>query len=827
MSQERTPSDKFLIDFTVDAERFLMFNREGIELAPLQVYTSALIFTPSGSLLRQLFQDEAPTWVSVAPVEQDWDPYLGSINSLLTGQLIGAVVSADGRLTCRTSETGSDGEQHTERIEILESDLSTVAFKVEVDGPAGYYSERHMALLPGGDLVLCHYENIYFYDSKGKLMRELRYEAWVEALAVSPGGDIVIHLEDGTIRVVSAYFQEKAVLHGGTADDMAACFVMLPDGCIISGTANGTLYFWNHPGYLQGTSPARYEVFDAEDKSQWSPSDQDVGDEARSPVELKEPEDPESGTTTRSDKYSLELASSPKGWIASLMKSRRMAAPHIIKLWRAGVKPPRGVECTATIILQDSNIWSMAFLSDDRLVAYVTSNSTQSSALHFWNTSGDLVGYYEASSTINSRRLIPLRGESPRLLVGTHLIDAGLVHVPQVAEHATSLDVYQRMWISTNGTTVVSHMSGWETEDTHIWDVTGRLPALRRILKGVACDCEGRTVTNVLPSNDGTRMAVTSHQDLKHISVRLWDTVSGEQIPLPALEESYPDHPPFGIAFTWDSSTVVWVSGPQENTKKLSCFKVNLANLGDGTVRTLDCSIDGFGGDITEIAEVALSPDARTLAVAVAEGEAGPYGLPNSATLKGVELVDLATGERLKLPKVDDINPADLGRKQMVWSPDGRFLLIRYGLSLGSLESREQVTIWEVGGGDKTKSWTFEIGKGSPAELPFNIFANQADTYCESIFGFHILEALQGTPDHPKYEFGTDNDARYDSLWLKRNGERMIFIPQKYSRAHSPGVSIRPNVCGEEGKLFLAPNGGGLIIWSFSAVGRGEDTSTN
>lgn len=802
-----------------------MFNREGIELAPLQVYASALIFTPSGSLVRQLFQDDAPIWVSVAPIEQDWDPYLGSINDLLTGQLTGAVVSADGRLICRTSDT-QDGEEFTERIEVLQPDLSTVTFKVEIEGPTASFFERRMALLPGGDLVLGHQEKINVYDSKGKLMRELGYEAWVKALAVSPGGDIVIHLEDGTIRILSAYFQEKAILHGGSGDDMAASFAMLPDGSIMSGTADGTLYFWDNPGYLQGSSPIRYEVFDAAKQSQLSPSARDAG-EARSPVEMEEPEDPESGTTTPSDEYSLEMASSPTGWVASLMKSQQMAAPEIIKLWRVSVKSPRGVECVATITLVDSDIASMAFLSDDRLVAYVTSDSTHSDALHFWNTSGDLVGYYETSSTINSWDLIPLRGEKPRLLVGTHLIDAGLVHVPQVAEQATSRNASQLIWISTDGTTVLSHLRGWETEDTHIWDVTGTLPSLRRILKGVACDGGSsgrRTVTQILPSNDGTRMAVTSHRDLEHIGVRLWDTISGERIPLPALEESYPDHPPLGITFTWDSSTVVWVSGPQEYTKKLSSFKVNLANLGDGTVRTIECSIDGFGGDITEIEEIALSPDARTLAVAVAEGEAQPYGIPDSATLKGVELVDLATGERLRLPKVG-INPFDLGRKQMVWSPDGRFLLIRYGLSLGRAESREQVMIWEVGGGDNTKSWTFGIGQGSPAELRSEIFADQADKYCGSTFGFHILEVLQGTLDHPKYEIGTDDDARYSSppLWMRRNGERMIFIPRAYSKADIPRFSIRPNVCGEGGKLFLAPKGGGLMILSFPAVGRGVE----
>ncbi|EYE91369.1 uncharacterized protein EURHEDRAFT_518395 [Aspergillus ruber CBS 135680] len=51
-----------LFELIHDVHRFILFNRGVIENAPLQVYYSALIFSPTHSLTRCLFQDEGPKW---------------------------------------------------------------------------------------------------------------------------------------------------------------------------------------------------------------------------------------------------------------------------------------------------------------------------------------------------------------------------------------------------------------------------------------------------------------------------------------------------------------------------------------------------------------------------------------------------------------------------------------------------------------------------------------------------------------------------------------------------------------------------------------------
>ena len=63
-----------------DATRFLLENRSVIEKAPLQVYSSALIFSPERSQVKSLFRDRIPKWIKTLPaVSTDWGPLLQSL----------------------------------------------------------------------------------------------------------------------------------------------------------------------------------------------------------------------------------------------------------------------------------------------------------------------------------------------------------------------------------------------------------------------------------------------------------------------------------------------------------------------------------------------------------------------------------------------------------------------------------------------------------------------------------------------------------------------------------------------------------------------------
>lgn len=60
-----------------DAQRFILFSKPVIEKAPLQAYISALLFSPTASLIRKLFKNEEPDWVMTKPVvEVGWNACL-------------------------------------------------------------------------------------------------------------------------------------------------------------------------------------------------------------------------------------------------------------------------------------------------------------------------------------------------------------------------------------------------------------------------------------------------------------------------------------------------------------------------------------------------------------------------------------------------------------------------------------------------------------------------------------------------------------------------------------------------------------------------------
>jgi WD40 repeat protein len=63
-----------------DARRFIMSHKLAIEKSPLQTYASALLFSPTKSLLRGLFKRAEPGWITIKPAMEDkWSPCLSTL----------------------------------------------------------------------------------------------------------------------------------------------------------------------------------------------------------------------------------------------------------------------------------------------------------------------------------------------------------------------------------------------------------------------------------------------------------------------------------------------------------------------------------------------------------------------------------------------------------------------------------------------------------------------------------------------------------------------------------------------------------------------------
>lgn len=132
-----------------DARKFILLNRVGIEEAPLQTYASALVFSPSESLIRKCYMDQIPTWLTTVPaVERKWSACFQTLETFFMPII---AFSPDGKYLASTSDSSS---RDSGKFQIWEA--ATGGLYSTIEGMSWKHRHSYVALtfLPDGSLAL-------------------------------------------------------------------------------------------------------------------------------------------------------------------------------------------------------------------------------------------------------------------------------------------------------------------------------------------------------------------------------------------------------------------------------------------------------------------------------------------------------------------------------------------------------------------------------------------------------------------------------------------------------------------------------------------------
>ncbi|CAG8234004.1 unnamed protein product [Penicillium salamii] len=84
--------------FVYDVKRFMLHCRSTIQMAPLQIYRSALIYSPYESLVRKQYGHLISEWSTLASMDTNWSPLLQTLQNNGSCGRIDVALSSDGKL---------------------------------------------------------------------------------------------------------------------------------------------------------------------------------------------------------------------------------------------------------------------------------------------------------------------------------------------------------------------------------------------------------------------------------------------------------------------------------------------------------------------------------------------------------------------------------------------------------------------------------------------------------------------------------------------------------------------------------------------------------
>ncbi|EPS42318.1 hypothetical protein H072_3709 [Dactylellina haptotyla CBS 200.50] len=227
-----------------DIKRFMLFNRQTIEKAPLQVYLSALLFSPSDSIVKQKYYPEFLAWVEIPPyVLSSWSPQLLTLEneqeqcvwSCFAFAPDGKSLAARCGTIIRIWDCISGAVKHHFKIAELgdfeEKDMYTISRELD-----------SLAYLPDGTcLIIGSSDGIYLWDfNSGILMHKVTPDKAksITKITVFPNGELLASgRENGAIEIWSLdSWKLVQSFHGHT--ERLKILQISPNGKLIASVSN-------------------------------------------------------------------------------------------------------------------------------------------------------------------------------------------------------------------------------------------------------------------------------------------------------------------------------------------------------------------------------------------------------------------------------------------------------------------------------------------------------------------------------------------------------------------------------------------------------------
>ncbi|KAK7980895.1 hypothetical protein PG989_013352 [Apiospora arundinis] len=233
----------------VDIYRLLQAFRPAIEGWPLQTYTSALVFSPTKSLMRQLFCHEQPQWVECkTDLAEQWSACEATLEShtgstgecemTFTGyisRVCSAAFSADGRRVALASE---------DTVKLW--DVQTGNYKINLKGYTGMVFAAAFSA-DGRRFVSASNETAKLWDAQtGECEMALKdYTGRASSAAFSADGQRVVLASNKNVELWDAQTGEHEMALKGHTEVVVSVAFSANGRRIVSGSNDRTIRLWD------------------------------------------------------------------------------------------------------------------------------------------------------------------------------------------------------------------------------------------------------------------------------------------------------------------------------------------------------------------------------------------------------------------------------------------------------------------------------------------------------------------------------------------------------------------------------------------------------